>query len=220
VSLQKLIQSFEGTPIYDEGLKEVFTKDLDADGLMMVLGRMNRGQVALITVNNGGTPTPVARTGIERVSMKTDLIPPEKMRAVLVESAKARLLNETATFVCTTCWSYSEAIRIADLPNQPKCPNCNSTALGLLKVTEQKVEPIVEKKAQKLTKDQEWLHTIAVETAALIEKYGKLAAVALSARKVKTQDIATLLEKNQVASDEFYEAVLDEERKAISKRFS
>jgi ATP-dependent Lhr-like helicase len=196
VSLQKLIQSFEGTPIYDEGWVELIAED------------------------NGGNPTPIARTGIERGSMKTDLIPPEKMRAVLVESAKARLLNETATFVCTTCWSYSEAIRIADLPNQPKCPNCNSTALGLLKVTEQKIDPILEKKAQKLTKDQEWLHTIAVETAFLIEKYGKLAAVALSARKVKTQDIAKLLEKNPTASDEFYEAVLDEERKAMSKKFS
>ena len=38
VSIQKLITSFEGTPIYDEGLKEVFSKDLDGDGLVMVLG--------------------------------------------------------------------------------------------------------------------------------------------------------------------------------------
>jgi hypothetical protein len=31
---------------------------------------------------------PVARTGIERVSMKTDLIPPEKMRAVLANQPR------------------------------------------------------------------------------------------------------------------------------------
>ncbi len=40
VSIQKLITSFEGTPIYEEGLKEVFSKDLDADGLVMVLKRI------------------------------------------------------------------------------------------------------------------------------------------------------------------------------------
>ena len=34
VSIQKLITSFEGTPIYEEGLKEVFSKDLDGDGLI------------------------------------------------------------------------------------------------------------------------------------------------------------------------------------------
>jgi len=32
VSLQKLITSFEDTPIYEEGLKEVFTKDLEWTG--------------------------------------------------------------------------------------------------------------------------------------------------------------------------------------------
>ena len=45
VSIQKLISSFEGTPIYEEGLKEVFTKDLDADGLVMVLERMRDGEI-------------------------------------------------------------------------------------------------------------------------------------------------------------------------------
>jgi ATP-dependent Lhr-like helicase len=221
VSLQKLIQSFEGNPIYDEGLKEVFTKDLDADGIVTALKHIAAGKVELLAINNHGQATPVARTGIERVSMKTDLIPPEKMRAVLIESAKARLLNETGTFVCTTCWSYSEAIRIAALPdNQPRCPNCSSTALGMLKVTEQKIEPIIEKKAQKLTKDEKWLHDLAEETAALIDKYGKPAAIALSARKVKTADIAQLLQKNPNPTDEFYEALLEEERKALSKRFS
>ena len=45
VSIQKLISSFEGTPIYEEGLKEVFSKDLDADGLIMVLKRIRDGDV-------------------------------------------------------------------------------------------------------------------------------------------------------------------------------
>src|SRR3972149_2785862 len=107
-------------------------------------------EIQLQAVDNQGNATPVARTGIERVSMKTDLIPPERMRAVLVESAKARLLNETGNFVCTNCWSYSEMIRIADLPDKPKCPHCGSQALGMLKVEEDKVYPILEKKAQKL----------------------------------------------------------------------
>ena len=116
VSIQKLITSFEGTPIYEEGLKEVFSKDLDADGLS------NGAEAYYVTamfglqvVETGGNATPVARVGIERVSMKTDLIPPEQMRAVLVESAKARLLNETGNFVCTSCWDYMEMIRIKDL---------------------------------------------------------------------------------------------------------
>jgi ATP-dependent Lhr-like helicase len=148
VSIQKLISSFEGTLIYEEGLKEVFSKDLDADGLVMVLKRIHDGDVGLQVVATGGDATPVARVGIERVSMKTDLIPPEKMRAVLIAAAKARLLNETGNFVCTSCWDYMETIRIKDLPDKPKCPRCGSFSLGLLKVDEEKALPLIEKKGR------------------------------------------------------------------------
>jgi ATP-dependent Lhr-like helicase len=218
VSLQKLITSFEGTPIYEEGLKEVFSKDLDADGLVMVLKRIHDGEVGLQVVATGGNATPVARVGIERVSMKTDLIPPEKMRAVLIAAAKARLLNETANFMCTNCWNYLETMRIKDLPDKPKCPRCGSFALGLLKVEEEKALPLIEKKGR-LARDEEKLCSQAKETAALIEKHGKLAAVALSARRVQTADIAEVLKKEPKLSDRLYELVLDAERKVLSKRF-
>ena len=219
VSLQKLITSFENTPIYEEGLKEVFTKDLDADGLADVLDRIRDGKITLQVVETGRNATPVARVGIERVSMKTDLIPPERMCAVLVESANARLLNETGNFVCTNCWDYLEMIRVKDLPDKPACPRCGSHALGLLKVDEERALPLVEKKGQKLTQAEEKLRVYALQSAQLMAKYGKVAAVALSARKVRSSDVASVLEKEPKLSDRFYELVLEVERKALSKRF-
>jgi ATP-dependent Lhr-like helicase len=219
VSLQKLVTSFEGTPIYEEGLKEVFTKDLDAESLVRVLGSIREGTVQLQVVETGGVATPVARVGIERVSMKTDLIPPERMRAVLVESARARLLNETGNFICTNCWDYMEMVRLKDLPEKPKCPRCGSGAIGLLKVEEERALPLVEKKGEKLAKAEEKLRDEALETAKLIGKYGKPAAVALMARRVRTGDIASVLEEEPKLTDRFYELVLEAERKALSKRF-
>jgi ATP-dependent Lhr-like helicase len=219
LSLQKLVTSFEGTPIYDEGLKEVFTKDLDADGLVNVLGSIRNGEIKLQALETGGNVTPVARVGLERVSMKTDLIPPDRMRAVLVESAKARLLNETGTFVCTNCWDYLEMVRVNDLPDRPKCPRCGSFAVGVLKVDEERAFPLVEKKGQKFTQSEEKLRVHAVETGQLVRKYGKVAVVALSARKIWASDVAGVLEKEPKLSDRFYELVLESERKALSKRF-
>jgi ATP-dependent Lhr-like helicase len=177
------------------------------------------GEIELQVVETGGNATPVARVGIERVSMKTDLIPPERMRAVLVESAKARLLSETGNFICTNCWSYSEMVRINDLPDKPKCPRCGSGSLGLLKVEEERTFSLVEKRGERLTKDEERLRGYAVETAELVAKYGKVAAVALSARKVSSKEIAVVLEKEPKLSDRFYELVLEVERKALSRRF-
>jgi ATP-dependent Lhr-like helicase len=219
VSLQKLIKSFEDTPIYEEALKEVFTKDLDLEKLVYVLRKIREGTIEVQKIETGGNATPIARVGIERVSMKTDLIPPERMRAVLIESAKARLLNETCNFICTNCWDYTEMMRVKDLPEKPKCPKCGSSAIGLLKVEEEKVLPLIEKKGEKLTKNEEKLFKQARQTAQLIAKYGKSAAVALCARKVQPSDAASVLEEEHKLNDKFYELVIDAERKALSKRF-
>jgi ATP-dependent Lhr-like helicase len=219
VSLQKLVKSFEDTPIYEEALKEVFTKDVDVEKLVEVLGRMRQGEVQVTKVDTEGSSTPIARLGIERISMKTDLIPPERMRAVLVESAKARLLGETSGFLCTNCWSYVQMLKLNDLPDKPKCPRCGSSAIGFVKVEEERLLPIVEKKGQRLTKAEEKLQSQAVQTAKLIERYGKAAAVALSARRVQPSDVKEVLEKQPRVNDRFYELVLEAERKALSKRF-
>ncbi len=219
VSLQRLIKTVEDTPIYEEALKEVFTKDLDLEKLVYVLGKIREGEIQIKKAETGGNATPIARVGIERVSMKTDLIPPERMRAVLIESAKARLLNETCSFVCTNCWNYMEMIRAKDLADKPKCPRCDSSALGLLKVEEEKLLPILEKKGEKLTKNEEKLHKYALQTAQLMAKYGKVAAVALCARRVQPSDVIGVLEEEPKLNDRFYELILEAERKAISKRF-
>jgi hypothetical protein len=89
----------------------------------------------------------------------------------------------------------------------------------LLKVGEEKTDQLIEKKGQKPTKEEEYIKNKAKETANLIEIYGKPAAVALSARKVKSSDIETVLEKEPKVSDRFYELVLEAERKTLSKRF-
>jgi ATP-dependent Lhr-like helicase len=219
VSLQKLVKSFEDTPIYEEALKEVFTKDLDVERLIDVLGKMRQGQVHVEKVETGGSSTPIARLGIERISMKTDLIPPERMRAVLVESAKARLLNETDGFLCTNCWTYMAMLKVRDLPDKPKCPRCGSSAIGILRVEEEKLLPIVEKQGQKLTKTEQKLQGQALQSAKLVERYGKAAVVALSARRVQPSDVKEVLEKQPRINDRFYELVLEAERKVLSKRF-
>jgi len=59
----------------------------------------------------------------------------------------------------------------------------------------------------------------AKRTAELIEKYGKSAAIALSARRVITADIAVVLGKMPKLSDQFYELVMEAERKSLNKQF-
>ena len=151
--------------------------------------------------------------------MKTDLIPSERMRLILVESAKARLLNETRTFVCTNCWNFVEMMRVKDLPNKPACPKCGSSALGVLSREESEVQSLAEKQGEKLTKEKQKLRDRSLETSQLMSEYGRPAAVALSARRLTTSDTRAILQKEKGLTDHFYELVMEAERKALKKRF-
>jgi len=219
VSLRSLMKSFEGSVLYEEALKEVFTKDLDLQRLLQVLNDIQTNKIEVLKVETSGNITPVARVGVERVSMKTDLIPSERMKLILIESAKARLLNEVRTFVCTQNWDYTEMIRLNDLPDKPTCPRCGSPALGVFSREEEQIRSLAEKKGEKLTKSElKWLEQ-ARETAQLMSNYGKTAAVALAGRRVRTQDALQVLRKEHRLSDRFFELVIEAERDALKRRF-
>jgi ATP-dependent Lhr-like helicase len=219
VSLQSLIKSFEGTVIYQEALKEVFTKDLDLKRLVEVFQRIREGDIEIVKVEAAGEPSPLAQLGIEKVSMKTDLIPPEKMRRILLESARARLLDETRVFICTDCWDYLESIKIGSLPLRPECPRCGSRKLGMLRVEENEAYVLVEKKGQKLRKSERKLRNRALQTADLISNYGKAAAVVLSGRGLRPSDAREILKKESNLSDDLFSLILEAERNALKRRF-
>jgi ATP-dependent Lhr-like helicase len=219
VSLNSLMKSFEGTAIYDEALKEVFTKDLDLQQLLQVLNDLKTDKIEVLKLETGGTITPVARVGLERVSMKTDLIPSERMKIILIESAKARLLNEVRTFVCTKNWDYTEMVRLNDLPVKPACPKCGSNALGVFSREEEQIRTLAEKKGEKLTKSEQKLLEHALETSELVARYGKAAAIALTGRRLRISDALEVLREESTLSDHFFELVIEAERNALKRRF-
>jgi ATP-dependent Lhr-like helicase len=219
VSLRKMLESFEGTAIYDEALKEIFRKDLDLEQAITVLATVRDGTVEVQKVETVGDASPVARVGIEKVSMKTDLIPPERMKLILVESARVRLLNEVRTFVCTKCWDYLEMIRLNDLPEKPVCPKCGSPALGILRKDEDGVQSLVDKRGEKLTKSETKINQQAIKTARLISKYGKPAAVSLAGRNIQVSDAKEILEKENTLSNHFFELITEAEKKSLKRKF-
>jgi len=219
ISIRSLLKSFEGTAIYDEALKEVFTKDLDLRNMLRVIDMIRRGEIEVVKLETKGVATPIARLGIERVSMKTDLIPPERMKRILIESARARLLDETRTFICTKCLNYIEMIRIKDLPEKPTCPSCGSNQLGLLPSEEAKVMPLIDKRGEKLTRDEKRLMGIATKTSRLISTYGKAAAAALAGRGIGVNTAEKILSEEKDLTDRFLELLIEAEKEALKRRF-
>jgi ATP-dependent Lhr-like helicase len=166
-----------------------------------------------------GEATPIAKIGIERISRKTDLVPPEKMRYILLESAKARLLNEVRTFVCTDCWGFTQMIRIKDLPERLACPKCGSDRVGVSSRSEDELRSVAEKRGDGLLESEEKLVGHLRATADLMASYGRSAAVVLSGRRVRVSDAAEVLGEEGRVSDKLFSLVIEAERNALKRRF-
>ncbi|WP_309493092.1 DEAD/DEAH box helicase [Candidatus Hecatella orcuttiae] len=219
LSLRQLVKSFEGTAIFEEALKDTTSTDMDIDNTVRILEKIREGSIEVEVVRGLKKPTPIARIGVQRISRKTDLIPPEKMRGILIESTRARLLNEAAVLVCTQCWNYVKLVRIKSLPRSLACPHCGSTRIGLLKEPEKEVFKIAEKKGKNLRGREEGILEAALESADLISKFGFPAAVALVGHGLEAEDARTVLEDESRLTDRFYELVAEAEKKALRRKF-
>ena len=108
-----------------------------------------------------------------------------------------------------------------DLPDRPRCPRCGSRALGVLDEDEDVVYQMAEKAAEGagLTKREGWLMEKALETARLVEQYGKPAFVALCGKGLRVEDAKWVLGQEARLTERFYELVMEAERRSLMARF-
>jgi hypothetical protein len=110
-------------------------------------------------------------------------------------------------------------VRLSDLPDYPVCPNCGSLSLGVLKTSESEVQSIIDKKGENLSKTEQQISNRAQRTARLVSKYGKPAAVSLSGRNLKINDVKEVLETESTLSDRFFEVITEAEKKSLKRKF-
>lgn len=217
VSLNQLIKSFEQTAIFEEAVKDALSQDVDVENTVEILRRIREGEIEVCILGEGLSP--IAKLGMERISRKTDLIPPEKMHRILVESARARLLNEARTFACLDCGEYVEIKQIKDLSPQPKCSVCGSTRLAVSPEAEDRVRKLLEKRGKAMSERDRRLLKQLEDSAELVSRYGWVAALVLAGKKVTPRDAKEVLAKESRVCDKLFELVLEAERKALKRSF-
>ena len=218
VNLKQLMRGFEGTVIMEEALKETLEKDLDIANTVRILQQFG-DSIQLAVAPRTREASPIARIGIERISRKTDLIPPEKMKRILLESAKVRILNESRTLACPNCLSYAKIQRIKDMPEDFSCPKCKEGQLGITAETPEFIEKIQKKKGRNLSQSEERIMVEVKESATLLKKHGKAAAYVLAGRRISPGEAKVVLRRNSKISDRLYQAIMDTERRVLRKRF-
>ncbi len=219
ISLNQLIKSFQDTAVFDEAVKVTLKKDMDLENASTVLEAFRNNAVELVVLDTGGDATPITSIGLEKIRKRASLISPEKMKYISIESARARLLNEIKTFICTNCWGFLQMAPIKDIPESFTCPRCGSREIGVLNESEERVARACEKMGKQMTAKEAKMLNEALETARLMAEHGRLAALVLAGKNLSLANVKEILSKETQIGDPLIELVVEEERKALTKSF-
>ncbi|KYH36854.1 MAG: ATP-dependent helicase [Candidatus Bathyarchaeota archaeon B24] len=220
VSLRSIVESFQGTVVYQEALKETMEKDMDVEGARRVLRAIARGRLKVVVLEGLGELTPISRMGMERIGRKTDIIPPEKMHRLLIESTRARLMNEVKTLVCLENVDFIGPVRVGDMVNGVRCPICGSTRVGVTNQDPEVVKRIfIEKSGKRLTKREARILEGIKESSKVIERYGFAGLLALAGRRLNVKDVLEILSEESKPSDRLIELIMNAEKRALMRRF-
>jgi ATP-dependent Lhr-like helicase len=219
ITLGRLMKSFEDTIIFEESMKDTLRQDLDIDIAIELLRKMANEEIEICVLETDGDISPLGKLGIDSISMKVDIVPPEKITKIIIESAKARLYNETRILACLGKHDWMQEMQVEDFPEKLQCPMCGSTEIGVLDRNPEEVAEMMARTKGRYKFDPPWWWKEAEDASKLISIYGRRGGIVATARRIENEVAWDILADTEGESDEFFERIVDAEREALKKRF-
>ncbi|THE64337.1 DEAD/DEAH box helicase [Salinadaptatus halalkaliphilus] len=212
LSNERLLAALEGTPMYDEAIREIFHEDLAVEEASAVLEGLQSGDLEIVT-HRGLTPI-----GQDGNSAGKELLAPENADASVIETVKERLQNDRIILLCTHCGEWKAKTKVKRVPDQPECPECGSTRIASLNPWADEVVQAI--RAEEKDDEQEQMTERAYRGASLVQSHGKQAVIAMAARGVGPHNAARIINNLREDEAEFYRDILTREREyARTKSF-
>ncbi len=220
VSISGIIEALRDTPVYEEAMSMIFHDDFDLSGAVDVVEKINAGAIEVKLVEYEGL-TPIARIGVEEISRRGEIVSPERLRALLKQSTRARVNDTFLVTVCTNCWNFLELKRVVDLEGLDKCPFCGKAALGLSTDSYENVFSLAMKARSRaeLRGSKMKLVEGLRKSSELRNQYGHAADMLLAGRGVRLADAAALAAKMRKEGKDVIEMIIEGEREALRRRY-
>ena len=207
---RRLLDALEGTPVYEEAVRELLHEELDVEGAASVLEGIQSGALAIEVV---GEHTPVGTSGR---SAGQELLTPENADASVIQTVKERIQNDRVVLFCLHCEEYRRETKVKRVPDQPTCPHCESTRVAALNPWDE--ETITAVRTDEKDEDQRDRTERAYQNASLVQSHGKQAVIALAARGVGPHNAARIINRLREDEDDFYRDILSREREYARTR--
>jgi ATP-dependent Lhr-like helicase len=204
---EKLKAAFEGTPIYDETIREAMMDKVDLPKVKQILREIQQKNIIVSSLAHE-TPTPFAYHILSQYADTTELMAPQNIILSNIDRMKHAIQAHSAKLFCMNCASWTTQVRIKDLPDEPKCGNCNSRLLTLLYPSQnaEKLKTDLQKRhdSKDLTPEELKELSTARRKADLILSYGKQAIIALQVKGVGPETASRILGKMHPDDEQFY----------------
>lgn len=219
VNLNQLAEALKDTPVYKETMNYTIFHDYDPGKARLILQQIAGGELRVHSwLSPSGEPSPLARLTLSRFESEGEVSTPERLKRVVLTAVRGRLLGESWLAVCTDCYEYYEQVMVKDLPEEPRCPVCGSKLIGLTKHSREEVLGLIARKGKPINRKERRIMAELRRNAVLVSKYGRAAAIALSARGLTLKEITRILEEEHGESTRLIELLIEAEKKALQRR--
>jgi ATP-dependent Lhr-like helicase len=219
ITLGRLMKSFEGTIIYEEAKKDTLRQDLNLDATKKILQEIVNGTIEVIHLKNRGEVSPLGELGINSITMKTDIVPLEKITRIILESAKIRIYNESRILACLGKKDWLDEKQVKDFPEKLECPICGSTSIGVFDRQKEEVYEMQIQNANKRKKEPPYWWTRGKDSSKLVSMYGRRAGIIAAAKRIDLTEAWDILAETHGESNDFFMRIIEAEREALKKRF-
>lgn len=220
VSISGLIEALRDTPVYEEAMDMIFHDDFDLEGAGEVIEKMAAGAIE-VKVLEYEALSPIARIGVEEISRRGELVSPERLRALLRQSTRARVNDAFLVAVCTHCWNFLELRRVGDLEGLGKCRECGKEEIGLSADSYENVFSLAMKARSRTDLRGKRLAQVESlrKSAVLRKEYGHPIDMLIAGRGIRLADAAALAARMKKEGTDLVDLIVEGERDAMRRRY-
>lgn len=209
----ELARQYRNTPVYEETLKEIFSKDLEIESLKELIRKMTKNEIR-ISINE--KMSEITKEALKYVLVEASIPGNKDPSKFILEAFKVRLYSRLITIFCMDCKEYIESKILATI-KEITCPLCNSKKLAVSRMEITKVsnylQSILKKRRDAKIKrlEKRW-----EKISELISKKGMLALIA-SCANIGLNSIESIVNEFNEDKEDFYYRLMQEETKRLSK---
>ncbi len=211
ININKIVAQYQNSPAYKETLRELFLEKMDIENTLYIIEKIHSGKIKL-KVETGLSY--LGELGL--VHKFSEVIKPRMPEKEIFNAFRKRIMFTQVRLVCMNCGDYNILVKVKNIEEQPSCPKCSSTLIGVVYRSKSYIENIIKKKKKKeLTEEEMKDFSSAKRSSDLVIVYGKKAVVVLAGRGIGPQTAATILSKLHTSKEALFKDILLAEKNFV-----